>query len=158
MLNHVELVRRAIEVCMKGIAVGESPFGAVIAAKEGDVVAAAHNTIRATCDPTAHAEITAIRAACGKLGTTDLTGHVIASTCEPCPMCAAAIHWARLDGIVYGAIIADAQRAGFSELTVSTESLFSQGNSSVHVYPGVLAGDCRRLFELWKDGPHPYPY
>lgn len=158
MADHAELMKQAIEVCREGIAAGESPFAAVIATNDGRIICAAHNTVRSRCDPTAHAEINAIRGACTKLGNTDLAGHVIVSTCEPCPMCAAAIHWARLDAIVYGASIVDAQDARFNELPVSTEALYRQGGSPVHVHPGVLRDECRQLFELWKQGPNPNPY
>ena len=159
MANHTELMKRAIEVCKKGIAAGESPFAAVIATSDdGQVVFAAHNTVRSTCDSTAHAEINAIRGACSELGTTDLAGHVIVSTCEPCPMCAAAIHWARLDAVVFGASIADAKDAHFNELPISTEALYRQGESPVRIHPGVLRDECRQLFDLWRQGPNPNPY
>ncbi len=141
-----------------GIAAGQSPFGAVIATVEGEVVVVAHNRVRADGDITAHAEIAAIRAACAKLGLIDLNGHIIVTTCEPCPMCASAIHWARLDEVVYGATIADAERAGFHELPVSAASLYAEGGSSVDVTPDVLRNECVMLFDLWKNGPNPDPY
>ena len=158
MANYTELMKRAIEVCKKGIAAGESPFAAVIATSDDQVVFAAHNAVRSSCDPTAHAEVNAIRGACTKLGKIDLAGHVIVSTCEPCPMCAAAIHWARLNAVVYGASIADAEDARFNELPVSTETLYRQGESPVRVHTGVLRDECRQLFDLWKRGPNPNPY
>ncbi|MGB2984318.1 MAG: nucleoside deaminase [Phycisphaerae bacterium] len=158
MSNHVELMRQALEAAKEGIEAGQSPFGAVIATKDGEVVFTACNRVRANCDPTAHAEIMAIRGACTKLRTINLAGHVIATTCEPCPMCAAAIHWARLDAVVYGAGIADAKRADFNELSIPTETLYEQGASRVRVYPHVLREECTELFELWKRGPNPNPY
>ena len=158
MADHVELMKQAIEVCMNGIASGESPFAAVIATDDGRVEFAAHNTVRSSCDSTAHAEINAIRGACARLGETDLGGHIIVSTCEPCPMCAAAIHWARLDAVVYGASITDARSARFNELPIPIEVLFRQGESPVRVYPHVLRDECRRLFDLWARGPNPKPY
>ena len=158
MATHIELMEQAVGVAKDGIAAGQSPFGAVIATKEGAVVSAAHNKVRAQCDSTAHAEIVAIREACTKLGTVDLAGHVMATTCEPCPMCAAAIHWARLDAVIYGAAIADARRAHFNELSVSAEVLYEQGASTVRIYPRVLRERCMELFELWKQGPNPSPY
>ena len=158
MTPHAELVERAIEVARRGIAAGASPFGAVIATADGEVVAEAYNTVRSSCDSTAHAEINAIRTTCRKLNTIDLRGHTIAATCEPCPMCAAAIHWARLDAVVYGAGIVDAQAAGFNELSVSSASLYEQGRSRVRIFPGILGDECRQLFELWKEGPDPTPY
>ncbi len=156
--DYATLMKRAVEVARQGIAAGQSPFGAVIATIEGEVVIAAHNVVRSACDVTAHAEVTAIRKACAKLQRTDLSGHVIATTCEPCPMCATAIHWARLDAVIFGASIADAQKVHFNELTISTESLFSEGGSPVKVVPHVLRDECLELFELWKNGPNPNPY
>ena len=156
--DFTELMRRAIDVATEGIEAGQSPFGAVIATTDGEVIFAAHNVVRASCDATAHAEIAAIRGACAALGTIDLSGHIIAATCEPCPMCATAIGWARLDAVAYGTSIADAQSAGFSELPVSIESLYHQGGSHVRIHPRVLRDECRQLFELWKRGPNANPY
>lgn len=158
MADHNELMKQAIDVGRRGIAVGDSPFGAVIATANGRVVIAAHNTVRSSCDSTAHAEINAIRGACAKLGRIHLAGHIIASTCEPCPMCAAAIHWAGLDAVVYGASIADAKDAHFNELPVSIETLYRRGRSPVRIHPHVLHDECRQLFELWRRGPNPAPY
>ncbi len=151
-------MRAALAVCRRGIAVGESPFGAVIASQAGAVVCATHNTVRSTGDPTAHAEINAIRAACRLLGTIDLSGHVIVSTCEPCPMCAAAIHWANLDAVCFGAGIDDAGKAGFRELALPVRTLYAQGGSSVMVHPAVMRAECQELFAEWRRGPHPDPY
>ena len=157
-LMYEALIRRAIVVAREGIAAGQSPFGAVVATMSGKVVIAAHNMVRANCEVTAHAEIMAIRRACAELNTIDLTGHLIATTCEPCPMCAAAIHWARLGTVLYGAAIADAQAAGFNELALPVAALYPQGGSPVRVHAGILREECVALFEIWKRGPHPAPY
>src|SRR5437763_16263183 len=98
---------RAIERAREGIAKGQSPFGAAVVSG-GKVVAAAHNTVWLDTDPTAHAEVNAIRQAAAALGTIKLAGCVMFTTCEPCPMCLAAVHWAKFDRVVYGATIADA--------------------------------------------------
>lgn len=159
LLDFVErLMGEAIAVCERGIQAGESPFGAAIATPDGRVICAAHNTVRADCDPTAHAEVNAIRQACRRLGVIDLSGHLLASTCEPCPMCAAAIHWARLDALYYGAGIDEAGAAGFNELGVSCRVLYDYGGSTVKVFGGVLRDECVALFRRWLDGPHPVPY
>ena len=155
---HVPLMRAAIEVCRKGIAEHQSPFGAVIADRDGEIVVAEHNRVRLDSDATAHAEITAIREACKKLATTDLSGHIIVSTCEPCPMCASAIHWARLDGVVYGASIEDASAANFNELSLASEKVYRDGGSRVKIFPRVPRDDCCALFNEWKNGPNPNPY
>src|SRR3954463_11940830 len=111
-------MRMAIAKAREGLALGQSPFGACIV-RDRDVLACEHNVVWRTTDATAHAEVTAIRAACKHVGDIKLTGATLYSTTEPCPMCFAAIHWAGIARIVYAASIADAQRAGFSELSLS---------------------------------------
>ena len=101
--TRAKLMRAAIEVCKRGIAAGQSPFGAAIASPGGDVVYAGHNQVRLSADPCAHAEVVAIRGACELLQTIDLSGHVMATTCEPCPMCAQAISFARIRRLTFAA-------------------------------------------------------
>ncbi len=157
-LDADRLMREAIAVCQRGILAGQSPFGAVIANRRGEVIHAAHNGVRSECDPTAHAEVVAIRAACRQLETIDLSGHVMVSTCEPCPMCASAIHWSRLDAVVFGARISDARAAGFNELDLPIEFLFETGKSTVEVLTDVLRDECAALFSQWRSGPNPATY
>jgi guanine deaminase len=158
MTEYENLMTEAIAACERGIEAGQSPFGAAIAKRSGELIFAAHNKVRLTCDPSAHAEITCIRGACEKLGTIDLSGCIMATTCEPCPMCAAAIHWARLDAVYFGATIADAEEAGFNELAFPCKRLYTEGGSNVEVTTDVCRNDCRNLFVLWKRGPNPAPY
>ena len=109
---HDDFMNEAIAEAAAGVAAGEGgPFGAVVV-KNGRVVARGHNQVVAHGDPTAHAEVQAIRAACRELGSFDLSGCEIYATCEPCPMCFAAIHWARLDRVRFGATRADAAAVG----------------------------------------------
>ena len=142
-------MRRAIEQARAAIETGQTPFGAIVV-RSGELIAAGHNEVWKTCDPAAHAEVVAIRRAATALGSIDLRGCEIYTTCEPCPMCAAAIHWAKLDAVHYGATIADAKRAGFSELAVAAEKLYELGGSPVRVISGVLAEQCGQLFDSWK--------
>ncbi|MBI4501931.1 MAG: nucleoside deaminase [Gemmatimonadetes bacterium] len=142
-------MRLAIQECRKGIRAGQSPFGAVIV-RGSRVVSRAHNGVWKETDITAHAEVRAIRRACRKLKTIDLSGCVIYSTCEPCPMCFAACHWAKLDAIVFGATIAAAARLGFSELSLSNREMKREGGSPIEVVPGVLKKETRQLFEVWE--------
>jgi guanine deaminase len=145
-------MRAAIDAARSGIERGQTPFGAAIA--RGDqLMVASHNLVWQTTDITAHAEVTAIRAACRSLNAIDLTGCTIYSTCEPCPMCFSACHWARLDRIVYGAAIADAAAAGFNELPVSNVELKRLGHSPVEIVADVLREECRELFQLWMRHP-----
>ena len=149
---------QAIAVARAGIAAGQSPFGAVVATPTGQVIVAAHNTVRLDGTPTAHAEVNAIQQACQQLGTIALTGHLIATTCEPCPMCAAAIHWADLDTVIYGASIADADTAGFRELHLPAAELYAQAGSGVQVVGDIRRAECAALFAEWQAGPRPQPY
>ena len=121
-------MKRAIEQAEAAIESGQTPFGAVVV-RNDELIAAGHNEVWQSCDPTAHAEVVAIRRAAAALGSIDLSGCEMYTTCEPCPMCAAAIHWSKLDAMYYGATIADAQRAGFSELALAAKKLYTLGNS-----------------------------
>lgn len=109
-----ELMQRAIELSINSVRNGGGPFGAVIA-REGEIIAEGSNGVTIYNDPTAHAEVTAIRKACDKLGTFDLTGCEIYTSCEPCPMCLGAIYWAHLDKIYYANDRKDAADIGFDD-------------------------------------------
>ena len=147
-------MRLAIGQARAGIAAGQTPFGACIV-RGGNVVALAHNRVWADTDITAHAEVAAIRLACRKTAAIDLSGCVIYSTTEPCPMCFSACHWARIDRIVYGAAIADARAAGFNELAVSDEDLKRLGGSPVEIVAtgAALRAECVDLFRQWQSSP-----
>ena len=148
-MTNEQYVQLAIQKAREGIAAGQSPFGAVVA-RDGRAVAAAHNTVWRDSDPTAHAEVNAIRQAAATLHSIDLSGCTMFTTCEPCPMCLAAIHWSKISRVVYGATIADAAAAGFSELHVPAAQLAKAGRSSLRVEAGPLRDECRELFELWR--------
>jgi tRNA(Arg) A34 adenosine deaminase TadA len=147
-----KLMELAIEECRKGIVCGQSPFGCAIAI--GDrVVSLAHNTVVQGTDITAHAEINAIRAACQEIQAIFLEGAIVATTCEPCPMCMAALHWARVDAVYFGATIADAAAAGFNELQLPAAELLRMGGSQVKLVPALMAEACRELFAEWQANP-----
>jgi guanine deaminase len=142
-------MRLAIETCRQGIEAGQSPFGAAIV--KGDrLVVAAHNVVWRETDATAHAEVNAIRQACRKLRTVDLRGCRIYSTTEPCPMCFAACHWAKLDRIYFATSIPDANAIGFSELSISNQQMKELGGSRIEVHPGLLRAEAAELFKMWK--------
>lgn len=147
-----ELMRIAIGAARTGVASGQSPFGCAISLN-GSVVAAAHNVVRLTTDVTAHAEITALREACRVVGDVHLMGAIVATTCEPCPMCMAALHWARVDTVYYGATIADAAAGGFNELHLPAADVLRLGKSDVRLVPGILAQECAALFKEWARTP-----
>jgi len=152
MIEPDHLMTLAIDAARRGMRSGQSPFGCAIASP-GGVVAVAHNQVLATTDVTCHAEINALRQACLAVGDVHLTGFTVATTCEPCPMCAAALHWARVGTVYYGASIADAAAAGFNELAVPAAELLRRGGSAVEIVPGVRAGECRDLFREWASSP-----
>jgi len=139
----------AISEAKKGITEGQSPFGCAISLN-GVVIAAAHNRVVADIDATAHAEVNAIRAACQHISNIHLIGAIVATTCEPCPMCMAALHWARVKQVYYGATIADAECAGFNELTLSAKSLLEQGGGTIELIHGPLEAECKELFRCWS--------
>lgn len=143
-------MQTAIRAARRGMAAGQAPFGCAIAL--GDrVIADTHNTVKASTDPTAHAEVNALRIACLQLGTTKLEGAIVAATCEPCPMCAAAMHWAGVKHIYFGASIADADTAGFTQIQVTATELLQQGGSTVKVTANLLGEECRALFRDSQD-------
>ena len=112
---NLEFLRRAISLATGNVStVNGGPFGAVVV-RDGKVIAEGVNLVTSTNDPTAHGEVTAIRNACKALGSFSLAGCELYSSCEPCPMCLAACHWARLDAVFYGASAEDAAKAGFDD-------------------------------------------
>ncbi|HEX5447124.1 MAG TPA: nucleoside deaminase [Pirellulales bacterium] len=157
MIDPAELMRLAIEQCRHGIALGQSPFGCAIA-RDDRVVAIEHNIVLLTTDITAHAEITALRTACRSERDIHLPGAIVATTCEPCPMCMAALHWARVETVYYGASIADAQAAGFNEMKTPAAEVARLGGCKVRLIPGILPNECRALFADWKASPNPRTY
>jgi guanine deaminase len=112
-----EAIRRAVENVTSGRG---GPFGAIVV-KDGRVIAAGINLVTSLNDPTAHAEVSAIREACSALGTFQLTGCELYTSCEPCPMCLGAIYWARPDRVYFGATASDAAEAGFDDSFIYDE-------------------------------------
>jgi guanine deaminase len=152
MIEPEELMKLAIAACRRGIAAGQSPFGCAIAL--GDrVVAQSHNTVLQTTDITAHAEVNALREGCREVDDIFLTDAVVATTCEPCPMCMAALHWGRVGTVYYGATIADAEGCGFNELKLPAAELLRIGGSRVKLVGDLLADECRELFDRWNSEP-----
>lgn len=152
-----ELMQLAIDKAREGIAAGQSPFGCAIA-KYDEVIAVSHNTVVATIDITAHGEVNAIRAACSELGEILLDGCIAATTCEPCPMCMAALHWARVSTVYFGATIADAEQAGFNELQLPAADILKIGGSQVTLVGDTLGDQCKSLFHEWLASPNPRTY
>jgi guanine deaminase len=156
-MTEQDFMKAAIRKAQEGIELGQSPFGSVIV-QGGRIVAATHNTVWRTTDPTAHAEINCIRAAAQGLQTIFLHGCTLYSTTEPCPMCLSAIHWAKIDRVVFGAAIADAAAAGFKELYVDAKVLAAMGKSPLIVESGLLREECADLFSQWLKSGKARPY
>lgn len=139
----------AIEDAKKGLSKFEGgPFGACII-KHSKVLAVSHNKVLKNQDPTSHAEINVIREASKKLGTFDLSGCIIYSTTEPCPMCFSAIHWARISKVFFGTKIQDVQKRGFHELTIPNGILKRLGKSPVSIQSNYFRKECLKLLEAW---------
>jgi guanine deaminase len=150
------LLERAIALGVANVAQGGGPFGAVVAQGER-VVAEGVNRVTASCDPTAHAEIVAIRAAGGALGRFSLEGLTLYASCEPCPMCLAACHWARLDRVVFAADRFDARDAGFDDAHLYEELARPVAERAL---PLVRLAVTDRLapFAAWRDAAARTPY
>lgn len=138
----------AINLAVENVHNGGGPFGAVIV-KDGEVVATGVNRVTAQHDPTAHAEVQAIRTACKKLETFMLEGCEIYSSCEPCPMCLGAIYWAHLDRLYYGANKTDAADAGFDDSFIYKELEIRPKDRRLKTAV-LLPEDAQRAFEAWK--------
>lgn len=115
-----EFMREAIRLSVENISNNGGPFGAVIV-KDGEIIARGTNRVTSSNDPTAHAEIVAIREAAKKLNNFDLSGCTIYTSCEPCPMCLSAIYWARIDSVFYGNTKNDAKKIGFDDSFIYNE-------------------------------------
>lgn len=151
-MTPAELMQLAIEKCREGMAAGQSPFGCAIE-RDGKVISCSHNTVVMTTDITAHAEVNAIREACHNIGDIFLEGAIVATTCEPCPMCMSALHWARVDTVYFGASIHDAESAGFNELQLPAADLLRIGGSKLKLVPHLLPDECKKLFAEWQNNP-----
>jgi tRNA(Arg) A34 adenosine deaminase TadA len=130
-MNEVCFMMRAIELARQGMTRGDGgPFGAVVV-RDGTIIGEGWNRVLATNDPTAHGEVTAIRDACARAGTFDLTGCVIYTTGEPCPMCLGAVYWARIARIRYGFSIEDAAEIGFDDRAFYRQFALPPGDRDV---------------------------
>lgn len=149
MNEHDRWMRLAVRKALAGVAKGQTPFGAAIV-RQGRLVACAHNQVWQRSDITAHAEISALRQAGRKLQTLHLKGAILYSTCEPCPMCLSACHWAQIKTIYYGAGIKDAAHFGFNELKISNQQMADLGKIELELHAGLLRRECLEVFKVWR--------
>jgi guanine deaminase len=142
-------MEKAIALATENVTTGRGgPFGAVIV-REGNVVATGTNLVTSTNDPTAHAEVVAIRNACSDLSTFQLHGCHIYTSCEPCPMCLAAIYWARFDAIFYGSCAADAAAVGFDDAFLYEELKRPLSQRKIPT-ENLLPEKAISSFEVWR--------
>lgn len=141
-------MRLAIQLSIESIDNGGGPFGAVVV-KDGEIIATASNTVTKDIDPTAHAEVNAIRKASKKLNTFDLSGCEIYSSCEPCPMCLAAIYWAHIDKLYFANTKNDAEKVGFSDKFIYDEFEKPYDKRSMKITT-MLRNEAIAAFEKWE--------
>jgi guanine deaminase len=152
-----EFMQQAIALATENVTSGRGgPFGAVIV-KDGKVIATGTNQVTASNDPTAHAEVTAIRNACAALGTFKLDGCAVYTSCEPCPMCLAAIYWSRCTAIFYGNSAADAAKAGFDDAFLYDEIKKPLDERQIPI-AGMLPDEAWVSFTEWEKSPFKVDY
>lgn len=144
-----EFMRRAIQLSLESVKHGGGPFGAVIV-KDGKIIAEAANRVTLDNDPTAHAEVNAIRQAARSLDRFDLSGCDVYTSCEPCPMCLGAIYWAHLDHIYYGCNRRDAADAGFDDEFIYQELSLAPAERQ-KMMEVLLPDESLAAFRMWKE-------
>lgn len=144
-----EFMREAIRLASDSVRQGGGPFGAVVV-KDGKIVAGSSNRVTINLDPTAHAEVNAIREAARRLGTYDLSGCSIYTSCEPCPMCLGAVYWAHIDRIYYGNTRKDARAVDFADDFIYEELDRPMDERTVPIIP-LLRDEALESFRLWTE-------
>jgi len=148
---------RAIQLSLENVHAGRGgPFGAVVV-KDGTIIGEAANQVTSTKDPTAHAEVLAIRAACKKLGAFELLGCEIYTSCEPCPMCLGAIYWARLARVYFGNADADASKIGFDDSFIYREIGQAHSQRKIPMIQ-MMREEALTAFRAWENKPDKIEY
>ena len=156
-MRNEDFLRQAIRLAADHSSDGDhGPFGALVV-RDGEVVGEGWNQVVENSDPTAHAEVMAIRDAGKRLGTHDLIGCTIYASCEPCPMCLSAIYWARIDTVVFSASAEDAVAAGFDDTRIMEELSREWVERSINGTQ-ALREEGRRVLEGWVENPWKMPY
>lgn len=151
-----KFLHRAIEIAAEGITKGGGPFGAVIT-KDGIKISESFNKVVLTIDPTAHAEVIAIREAASVLKSHDLNGCILYSSCEPCPMCLGAIYWAGIKKVVYACDRIDAEGAGFSDKLIYEEILLDPSKRKIS-FLHLADSEGKEIFRKWDELENKIPY
>ncbi|MFZ0958377.1 MAG: nucleoside deaminase [Candidatus Sulfotelmatobacter sp.] len=147
---------RAIQLSVENVSAGGGPFGAVVV-KDGAIIAEGVNRVTATHDPTAHAEVSAIRAACAKLGAFELNDCDLYTSCEPCPMCLGAIYWARPAHVYFGSLAADAARVGFDDAFIYREIAQPHARREIPMIQ-LMREEALAAFRAWENKPNKIEY
>lgn len=149
-------MQMAIDLSANNIAEGGGPFGAVIV-KDGEVLAAAANRVVPNHDPTAHAEVLAIREACAKLETFNLAGATIYASCEPCPMCLSAIYWAGIERICFANTKTDAAAINFDDSFIYDQFALPMSKRAIPAVQ-LMREDALSAFKMWQENPDKVEY
>ena len=149
-------MRRAVALSLENVENGVGPFGAVIV-KDGEIISEGTNRVTANNDPTAHAEVTAIRAACSSLETFQLNGAVVYTSCDPCPMCLSAIYWAGIDKIYYGNTKKDADEINFGDDFIYEEIAKPYAARRIPMMQ-LLRDEALAAFRAWDEKPDKVEY
>jgi guanine deaminase len=152
-----QFMARAIELAIENVRSGRGgPFGAVIV-REAEIIAEGANSVTATNDPTAHAEVVAIRKACQARGAFELRDCVVYTTCEPCPMCLGAIYWARPSRVYFACTAADASAAGFDDSLIYSEIARPPALRKIPMVP-LMREEALEVFRAWEQQADKTPY
>ena len=154
--DNERFMQMAIDLSVENVDTGGGPFGAVIV-RDGEVIATGTNRVVPNADPTAHAEVTAIRNACARLGTFQLTGCTIYSSCEPCPMCLSALYWAGVSRICYGNTKDDAKAIDFDDSFIYDQLELAYKDRSIKC-EHFMRDRALAAFRKWKDKNDKVPY
>ncbi len=146
--HHKAFLKQAIELAIQSASTDGGPFGAVVV-KDGKVIGQGHNQVTHLCDPSAHAEIVAIRDACKNLNDHQLDNCIIYTSCQPCPMCMSAIYWARIPQLIYAATAKDAASAGFDDQFIYDELAKPESMRSISI-THLEHEQARESFEVWQ--------
>lgn len=154
--QHKAFLRQAIDLAIASAASQGGPFGAVIV-KHGKVIGRGHNQVTSHCDPSAHAEIVAIRDACKNLNDYQLKDCIIYASCQPCPMCMSAIYWARIPQLIYAATAEDAARAGFDDQFIYDELAKDESQRNISI-THLEHDQAQESFRIWQENTQKKEY
>jgi tRNA(Arg) A34 adenosine deaminase TadA len=156
MENDRKFLLKAIDIALKGMKHGGGPFGAIVA-RDGEIISESHNKVVITNDPTAHAEVLAIREAASKLKTHDLSDCTLYTSCEPCPMCLGAIYWSGIKAVVYACDRNDAEKAGFNDKFIYDELVLEPGARKIS-FRRAENKSGNEVFDAWNTLENKIPY